>query len=177
MGFLTELQGCRQAERLFEKIDPVAHIHVARWVLRMYGKPLTNAERAKRHREASRTTVTENRHEQPSRTTVTENRHEQPSRKRDGPPLQPPVIYTQAGFEGFWKHYPKRIGKGAAYKAWKDKNCESMCENVIKALQGQIGYLTRDNGQFIPNPATWLNQRRWEDEVPQEDTEWRGLTR
>jgi len=23
----------------------------------------------------------------------------------------------------------------------------------------------KDNGQFIPNPATWLNQRRWEDEL------------
>ena len=23
----------------------------------------------------------------------------------------------------------------------------------------------KDGGQFIPNPATWLNQRRWEDEV------------
>jgi len=22
----------------------------------------------------------------------------------------------------------------------------------------------KDNGQYIPNPATWLNQRRWEDE-------------
>ena len=24
----------------------------------------------------------------------------------------------------------------------------------------------KDNGQFIPNPTTWLNQRRWEDELP-----------
>ena len=25
---------------------------------------------------------------------------------------------------------------------------------------------TRDGGQYIPHPATWLNQRRWEDEIP-----------
>jgi hypothetical protein len=24
----------------------------------------------------------------------------------------------------------------------------------------------KDSGQFIPNPTTWLNQRRWEDELP-----------
>ena len=24
----------------------------------------------------------------------------------------------------------------------------------------------KDNGQFIPNPASWLNARRWEDEMP-----------
>ena len=23
----------------------------------------------------------------------------------------------------------------------------------------------KDNGQYIPNPATWLNQGRWEDEL------------
>ena len=27
---------------------------------------------------------------------------------------------------------------------------------------------TENNGQYIPNPATWLNQRRWEDELTQE---------
>lgn len=26
---------------------------------------------------------------------------------------------------------------------------------------------TKDGGQFVPNPATYLNQRRWEDEKPQ----------
>jgi hypothetical protein len=25
---------------------------------------------------------------------------------------------------------------------------------------------TKDGGQFIPMPATWLNGRRWEDETP-----------
>ena len=25
---------------------------------------------------------------------------------------------------------------------------------------------TKDGGQFIPNPTTWLNGRRWEDELP-----------
>ena len=30
---------------------------------------------------------------------------------------------------------------------------------------------TEKNGQYIPNPATWLNQRRWEDELPQGETD------
>lgn len=25
---------------------------------------------------------------------------------------------------------------------------------------------TQNNGQFIPHPATWLNQGRWDDELP-----------
>ena len=24
---------------------------------------------------------------------------------------------------------------------------------------------TKDDGKYIPHPSTWLNQRRWEDEV------------
>ena len=34
---------------------------------------------------------------------------------------------------------------------------------------------TENNGQYIPNPATWLNQRRWEDELPQGETEVKQL--
>ena len=26
---------------------------------------------------------------------------------------------------------------------------------------------SRDGGQYIPNPATWLNQERWEDKLPE----------
>ena len=29
--------------------------------------------------------------------------------------------------------------------------------------QKQSAQWTKDNGQYIPNPATWLNQGRWED--------------
>ena len=33
------------------------------------------------------------------------------------------------------------------------------------ALQKNSQQWKKDNGQYIPNPATWLNQGRWEDEV------------
>ncbi len=39
-------------------------------------------------------------------------------------------------------------------------------------VQKQSEQWTKDNGRFIPNPATWLNQGRWEDELPvAEETE------
>ena len=31
--------------------------------------------------------------------------------------------------------------------------------------QRQTDKWLKDGGQFIPNPATWLNQRRWEDQA------------
>ena len=42
-----------------------------------------------------------------------------------------------------------------------------MLETMIQAIEQhkRSDQWTRDNGQYIPHPATWLNQRRWEDET------------
>ena len=66
----------------------------------------------------------------------------------------------------FWKQYPKRVGKGEAEKSWRKSNCESNTETILDALQKQLEFLLRDGGKFVPNPATWLNQKRWEDDPP-----------
>lgn len=74
-------------------------------------------------------------------------------------------------FETFWKAYPKKIGKGAAEKAWqKISSLEAVLETIAGAVaaQSRSEQWLKDGGQFIPHPATWLNQRRWEDEVNRE---------
>lgn len=70
------------------------------------------------------------------------------------------------GFAQFWKHYPKKVGKDKALTAWKKKKPNVI--DVIKSLAWQIKceQWTKDNGQFIPNPATYLNDGRWQDEQP-----------
>jgi len=70
-------------------------------------------------------------------------------------------------FDEFWNAYPKRIGKGAAIKAWsKIKPTDELHQRMLAAIATakRSAQWTRDGGQFIPNPATWLNQTRWEDE-------------
>jgi uncharacterized protein YdaU (DUF1376 family) len=66
-------------------------------------------------------------------------------------------------FEEFWKSYPSKTGKGAAYKSWKKER--PVLAEVIKALEWQkvSEQWTKDKGQYIPMPATYLNQRRFED--------------
>lgn len=52
-------------------------------------------------------------------------------------------------------------------KAWKKINPDKQfAETIISAVEKQKRWedWIRDNGQYIPNPATWLNQGRWEDE-------------
>lgn len=67
-------------------------------------------------------------------------------------------------FEEFWKSYPKRVGKGEAWKAWQ--KARPALSVVLEALawQSASDQWNRDGGQYRPNPATYLNQRRWEDE-------------
>ena len=70
------------------------------------------------------------------------------------------------GFEEFWQAYPKKVGKTAAQKAWsKLKSHKNSLELIKDALKWQrvSDQWTKENGQFIPNPATYLNQGRWLD--------------
>lgn len=71
-------------------------------------------------------------------------------------------------FEKFWKAYPKKVGKGGAYRAYKNiKAVKTLLPDMLDSLEKHKNseQWKRNNGQFIPNPQTWLNQRRWEDEV------------
>lgn len=71
-------------------------------------------------------------------------------------------------FLSFWEAYPKKVGKGAAWNAWKKTaKHRPPHDKVIEALNNhkQSEQWTKENGQYIPNPATWLNQHRWEDRL------------
>lgn len=71
-------------------------------------------------------------------------------------------------FGRFWNAYPKKMAKGGAQKAWKKlKVAPSFLDTILMAIekQKQSTNWKKDEGKFIPYPATWLNGRRWEDET------------
>lgn len=77
----------------------------------------------------------------------------------------------QRRFDSFWKAYPKKVGKGAAEKAFaKAKPDDALTEKMLSAIEAakRSAQWKKDGGQYIPNPSTWLNQKRWEDELPEE---------
>lgn len=89
------------------------------------------------------------------------------SEKRENTPPQSP---QGAAFDAFWAEYPKKVGKVAAKKAFGRAIRAASLESLLSAVRRQKcgSQWTRDGGQYIPNPATWLNQGRWEDELPEE---------
>ena len=72
-------------------------------------------------------------------------------------------------FEIFWKAYPKKVGKQAARKAF-DKIPVSVYPKLVPAVLAQLNswQWKKEDGRYIPNPATWLNQGRWDDEIQAE---------
>jgi len=72
-------------------------------------------------------------------------------------------------FDQFWDAYPKKVAKEAARKAFaKHKPDVELLGKMLATIEQykRTDQWTKDGGQFIPNPATWLNQMRWEDQVP-----------
>ncbi len=70
-------------------------------------------------------------------------------------------------FAAFWDCYPKKVDKAAARKAFeKLAPSDALLDIMIAAIkkQQQTAQWRDKNGQFIPNPSTWLNGKRWEDE-------------
>ena len=76
-----------------------------------------------------------------------------------------PNTSRASAFDVFWKAYPKKTGKEAAKKSFARAKADIGTMLSALEVQKQSEQWTKNNGQFIPNPTTWLNQGRWEDEV------------
>lgn len=72
------------------------------------------------------------------------------------------------GFEAFWADYPKKKSRSDAERAWRklapSPDLRQRIHDAIAAQRCSPQWL-REGGQYIPYPASWLNGRRWEDEV------------
>ncbi|HEX5422482.1 MAG TPA: hypothetical protein VFW94_02960 [Candidatus Acidoferrales bacterium] len=70
----------------------------------------------------------------------------------------------------FWPAYPRKVGKANAEKAWRKLHPDpETVKDIVAAIavQRESDQWCRDGGQFIPHPATWLNGKRWRDDVSQ----------
>lgn len=87
---------------------------------------------------------------------------------RDPSSSSVPVLSSEGGlgggFDAFWAAYPNKVGKQKAREAW-DKTPTCIRHEIIAAVELQKGWerWRRDGGRYIPNPATWLHQGRWDD--------------
>ena len=93
-------------------------------------------------------------------------KYETRAKTREGAEVLPP------GFAEFWTAYPKKVKKPDAIKAWKQVNGDNLTSAILESVETfktSQGW-TKDNGQFIPYPASWLRGKRWEDETGESES-------
>jgi hypothetical protein len=66
-------------------------------------------------------------------------------------------------FDVFWKKYGKKVGRTPALKKFmKLKRVD--IEKILATVDDFV--IAHPDVQFRPHPLTYINQRRWEDELP-----------
>ena len=83
----------------------------------------------------------------------------------DIPSFQTPI---EELFLKFWKAYPKKVGKQDALKSFKKiKPSKELVDKMVSVIEDakNTDQWTKNGGQYIPNPSTWLNQGRWDDDI------------
>jgi hypothetical protein len=71
------------------------------------------------------------------------------------------------GFAKFWQQYPRKTAKANAQSAWNRLKANAELQATILhdlAQRKQVDHQWRDVA-FVPHPATYLNGKRWEDEI------------
>jgi hypothetical protein len=75
------------------------------------------------------------------------------------------------GFEEFWKIYPRKIGKTKAKTCYEKATSLHGVDKINEAIIIYAESVKSKDKKYIPHPATWLNQGRWEDEIEIETNE------
>lgn len=83
--------------------------------------------------------------------------------ERDNNTSSPSEI--DSDFEAWYSNYPKKVGKQGAIKAYRKARKSVSAEDLVNGLAAQLPRMLTSERRFIANPATWLNDGRWEDEV------------
>lgn len=80
--------------------------------------------------------------------------------------VQPQRDVEGATFADFWLLYPKRMAKKDAERAWAKLGEADRVAALTGLVTWRRVWLERDEMQYVPFPATWLNGERWTDELP-----------
>jgi uncharacterized protein YdaU (DUF1376 family) len=67
-------------------------------------------------------------------------------------------------FETVWEHYPRKVGKGQAKRAWARARRKASFEEIVHPLGQFIRAIRGTDLDKVPHLSTWLNGERWLDD-------------
>ena len=126
----------------------------------MVGSEADSAARVRKYRENIKKALQCNTDVTTSNKNVTQSKSKSKSKSKE-------KELEQDLFDRFWVVYPRKVGKKDAVKAWnKLKPDEALTNQIIEGVERwkMSTQWTKDGGQYIPYPATFLNGERWKDE-------------
>lgn len=83
-------------------------------------------------------------------------------------PYNPPMN-QKLGFETFWTAYPNKKGKQPALKKWNSGKYDPDIILPVLEKQKKLRDWVKQDGHFVPLAKTYLNQKRYEDCLPQSE--------
>lgn len=100
------------------------------------------------------------------RTDPSEFRMEPPGNGNGKPRKRKGDLVPLPGFDRFWQLWPRKEAKKPAIAAWnKIAPNAGMADRIVAAVERQRPELQARERRYIPLPASWLNEARWEDET------------
>lgn len=81
------------------------------------------------------------------------------------PVIEPINICSRDLFAEFWSAYPAKTAKPQCRAKWQSKNLDALADLILADVASKRASDRRWLDGYIPNPLTYLNQRRWEDPV------------
>ena len=86
------------------------------------------------------------------------------------PPYSPPTggeSQDDENFTAFWAAYPRKVDKDRARRAWRKLKADPrLTGEILAGLRAWVASEQWQDERYIPHPATWLNNRRWEVRPP-----------
>jgi hypothetical protein len=71
-------------------------------------------------------------------------------------------------FDEFWKEYPKKDAKKTCLAKWKSRNLNLIADQLINDVKNRKLNCPKWKGGFAPNPLTYINGDRWNDDIQQD---------
>jgi len=69
--------------------------------------------------------------------------------------------FQELHFDEFWKHYPKKVDKGAARRAWRSALKKADPKLIIDKAKAYAEDPNLPEKRFIKYPGSWLNAEAW----------------
>lgn len=83
-------------------------------------------------------------------------------------PVESPVESSSISigrFDEFWTAYPKKVNRKGTLAKWRQRKLDKMADMILADIDRRKRRDKKWIDGYIPNPLTYINQDRWEDEI------------